>query len=64
MKKNKDLTEKEIIIKHLESSKNMEEVATKCGFTVATLYNRIDEYKIIDYKFKGKQGGRKSAKLG
>jgi DNA-binding NtrC family response regulator len=64
MQENTELTEKEIIIKHLNSSKNIKEVAEKCGFTIATLYNRIEEYDINDYKFKGKQGGRKVAKLG
>jgi DNA-binding NtrC family response regulator len=61
MQENKELTEKDIIIKHLNSSKNIKEVATKCGFTIATLYNRLSKYEITDYKFKGKQGGYKVA---
>lgn len=64
MQENSELTEKEIILKNIETSKNMEEVAEKCGFSITTLYNRINELDINDYKFKAKQGGRKVAKLG
>ena len=66
MQKNNELTEKEVIVKNFESSKNIKEVAEKGGFSIATLYNRLDEYELdLSFAKRGRpKGGRKVAKLG
>lgn len=66
MQENNELTEKEVIIKNFETSKNIKEVAIKCGFSIVTLYNRMDEYELdLSFQKCGRpKGGRKVAKLG
>jgi DNA-binding NtrC family response regulator len=65
MQKTTEMTEKEIIIKHIKDSQNFEEVAKKCGFSRRTLFYRMKELKITSDFGRGRRGGsRKVAKLG
>lgn len=63
MQKNNELTEKENIIKAINSSQTFTETAEKCGFSKRTLFNRIKEYGIKEGFNRGRRGGsRKLAK--
>lgn len=57
------MNEKENILKAIESSKTLGEVAEKCGFSIVTLFSRMKEYDIkAGFKRGRRFGARKEAK--